>query len=232
VTRERPGRAGTARLGLYPRAAAFVCRAVLRCVTRVRVEGLEHVRIDGPLIVVSNHISNADPPFVGGWLTPALGRRPRFLAKEQLFKGPAGTFLRSQGVIPVRAGGSDVEAYRVAKGLLDADEVLVIFPEGTRSLDGELQEPKPGAAMLAIRTGATILPAGVSGTDRFLRRGTRMPRIGARITLRFGEPFHLELDRSLDRRAGMDAASTELMRRIAALVDPRHRGRYEAWPRD
>jgi 1-acyl-sn-glycerol-3-phosphate acyltransferase len=181
---------------------------------------------NGPLVVVANHMSNADPPLVAGWLTPRLGRQLHILAKESLFVGPVGTVLRRLGATPVRSGGSDIEAYRVAKSVLDRGEVLCIFPEGTRSRDGRLGDAKPGVAMLATRSGVPILPVGVSGTDRFLGRGVRFPRIGSRITLRVGEPFTVVLQSSLPRRQAIERASHEIMSHIAELVDERHRGRY------
>jgi 1-acyl-sn-glycerol-3-phosphate acyltransferase len=208
------------------RIAALLCRLMLRSAARVRVEGLENLPKDGPLIIVANHISNADPPLVVGWLTPALGRQMHILAKQALFVGPVGWFLRSQGVTPVRAGGSDMEAYRAARSILDRGDVLCIFPEGTRSATGFMGEPKPGVAMLATRENAPIVPVGISGSDNFLGRGKRMPRFGSRITLRVGEPFTLRLDPALSRRAAITAASDDLMGHIAALVDPRHRGRF------
>jgi 1-acyl-sn-glycerol-3-phosphate acyltransferase len=137
-----------------------------------------------------------------------------------------GWFLRSQGVIPVRAGGSDVDAYRAAKAVLDASGVVVIFPEGTRSPDGVLQEARPGVALLATRTGVPVLPVGVSNTDMLLGRGKRLPRLGTPVTLRVGEPFTLALAASLPRRVALTAANDEIMRRIAALLDERHRGRH------
>ena len=213
-------------LPLIARAAAFICRFVLSAVARVQVAGLEQVPRAGPLIIVANHLSNADPPLVVGWLTPALGRRMHILAKEALFVGPLGTFLRSQGVTPVRAGGSDIEAFRVARSVLDRGQVLCIFPEGTRSQTGLLGEPKQGVAMLATRSGVQVLPVGISGTERFLGRGQRLPRFGARIRVRVGPPFVLRLDSELPRRAALHAASNEIMGRIAAVVDERHRGDY------
>lgn len=209
------------------RGAAFICRLVLRATARVRTEGLDQLPQDGPLIIVANHISNADPPLVFGWLTPALNRQMHILAKEALFVGPVGWFLRRNGVTPVKAGGSDIEAFRVAKGVLDRGEVLCIFPEGTRSQTGMMQEPKPGVAMLATRSGVPIVAVGISGSDAFLGRGKRMPRLGTRITIRAGKPFTLSLDPAAPRRAAMSAASDELMRHIADLVDARHRGRFE-----
>lgn len=211
---------------LIVRAAAFVCRLVARLATRISVTGLENAPRSGPLIVVANHLSNADPPIVVGWLTPALGRRMHILAKEALFVGPLGAFLRGQGVTPVRAGGSDVEAYRAARAVLDRGDVLCIFPEGTRSYTGELGEAKLGVAMLATRSDVAILPVGISGTDRFLGRGQRFPRLWARVSVRVGRPFKLALDPGLPRRAGLEAATEQIMRAIAAQTEPRHRGRY------
>lgn len=208
------------------RGAAFVCRLIGRSVLRIRVEGLENAPKSGPLIVVANHLSNADPPIVVGWLTPALGRPMHILAKEALFVGPVGVFLRANGVTPVRSGGSDVEAYRAARQILDRGDVLCIFPEGTRSYTGLLGEAKLGVAMLASRSDVPILPVGISGTDKFLGRGQRLPRIGARVTLRIGKTFKVAVDGALARRAGLEAATEQIMRAIAAETDVRHRGRY------
>lgn len=199
---------------------------------RVRVEGLEGLPTSGPLIVAANHMSNADPPLIGGWLAPALQRRPTFLAKDALFVGPFGPFFRSLGAEPVKAGGSDVGAYRIAKAILDRGGVVAIMPEGTRSYDGALAHPKPGVSMLATRTRAPILPVGISGTDGFLGRQQRLPSFGSRIILRAGRPFQVHMPEGADRRATLAAADVELMRRIAALVEPRHRGDWEPWPED
>jgi 1-acyl-sn-glycerol-3-phosphate acyltransferase len=217
------------RPSLYHRLVAALARIGLRALARVRVEGLEHVPTSGRLIVVANHTSNADPPLLWGWLVPALGRVPTYLAKAVLFKGIVGTVLRSVGATPVEAGGSDMAAYRVAKAALDAGGVVAIMPEGTRSLDGRLLRARPGASLLATRTGATVLPVGISGTDELLGRGRSLPRIGTRVTLRVGRPFTLALDGD-DRRAALAAADAQVMRRIAALLEPRHRGDWEPWP--
>ena len=211
---------------LLLRVAGALARFALSALARVKVEVQGELPKDGPLIVVANHMSNADPPLVAGWLTPILGRKLNILAKESLFVGPVGSLLHRLGATPVRSGGSDIEAYRVALGILDRGEVLCIFPEGTRSAEGVMSEAKPGVAMLATRSGVRILPVGVSGTDRFLGRGARFPRIGTRITLRIGQPFTVSLDPSKPRREAVHQASDEIMAAVAALVDERHRGRY------
>jgi 1-acyl-sn-glycerol-3-phosphate acyltransferase len=219
-------------LSPYSRFIAGLCRFGLQSIARVRVEGLENLPADGPLIIAANHMSNADPPFIGGWLSPALGRRPTFLAKESLFKGPLGILIRSLGAEPVKAGGSDIGAYRAAKGILDRGGVLAILPEGTRAFDGVMDTPKPGVSLLATRTGTLVLPVGVSGTSTLIGREQTLPKIGTRIILRVGQPFQLSIPAAVDRRAALADADVEMMRRIAALVEPQHRGRWEPWPAD
>lgn len=223
---EQPAAEKPAGVPPLTRVAGVLARFGLSALARVRVEIDGDLPTTGPLIVVANHMSNADPPLVAGWLTPILGRQMHILAKESLFIGPVGAVLRRLGATPVRSGGSDIEAYRVALGILDRGEILCIFPEGTRSADGVLADPKPGVAMLATRSGVPILPVGVSGTDKFLGRRQRFPKIGARVTVRVGRPFTLAVDPKLSRRAAIQSASDEIMSRIAALVDERHRGRF------
>jgi 1-acyl-sn-glycerol-3-phosphate acyltransferase len=214
----------------YPTFIAGLCRFVAQSIARVTVTGLEDLPQQGPLIIAANHASNADPPMLGGWLGPALGRRPTFLAKDVLFHGPLGLLIKSLGAEPVKAGGNDIGAYRVAKGILDKGGVVAILPEGTRSYDGVMGDPKPGVSMLATRTGTPVLPVGLSGTDALIAREQRLPNIGARISMRVGRPFTLTIPEGADRREALEAADTELMRRIAALLEPRHRGKWEPWP--
>jgi len=212
-------------LSALERGVALLGRVVFRSLTRVKVEGFDGLPKSGPLIVVANHLSNADPPIVGGWLLKGLGRPVSFLAKSALFVGPVGDLLRAHGMIMVRSGGSDIDAYRQARAVLDAGGVICIFPEGTRSRTGALIEAKQGVVVLAARSGAPVLPIGVSGTDRFLSPESRLPRVGARVTVRAGRPFQVDLPRRATRDQ-IAAATDDLMGRIAALIEPRHRGRY------
>ena len=217
-------------LTLYIRSIALLARTVVRCLTRVRVDGaLDRIPRTGPLIIASNHLSNADGPLVGGWLTPALGRRMHWLGKREFAEHPIlGPIARAGSVHPVDRDTADLEAFRLAQRILEAGNVLLVFPEGTRSPTGGLQRPRDGVAMLALRTGAPILPVGLSGTDRFWPRGGR-PHLGGRIGLRVGEAFSLREalgPTSRDRRAEKAAATDLIMRRIAALLPERHRGVY------
>jgi 1-acyl-sn-glycerol-3-phosphate acyltransferase len=212
----------------FIRLTDLVGRTIVRGLTRVRVEGIDNARgLTGPVIVASNHVSNADGVLVASWITPAIGRRIYLLGKQEALEWPLiGLGLRYNAVLGIRRGAADLEAFRAAKRILDEGHVLGIFPEGTRSPNGALQEAKDGLAILALRTRATILPVGVANTDRFWPRG-KSPQFGGWVGLRVGKPFRLdEITRDLPRREAQAAATNEIMGRIAGLLPPRHRGAY------
>jgi 1-acyl-sn-glycerol-3-phosphate acyltransferase len=213
---------------LFIRLTDVVGRTIVRGLTRVHIEGLEHARdIQGPLLVASNHASNADGVLVACWITPALGRRIYLLGKQEAVDWPViGPGLRLNGVFGVRRGAADLEAFRAARRVLDEGHVLGVFPEGTRSPTGALREAKDGLAILALRGGVPILPVGLGNTDRFWPRGKR-PQFGGWVSLRVGAPFTLvDVTRGLDRRQAQAAATAEIMGRIAALLPERQRGAY------
>jgi 1-acyl-sn-glycerol-3-phosphate acyltransferase len=209
---------------------ALAARTIARSVTRVRIEGaIDEIPRDGAVILAANHISNADAVIVGAWLTKHLGRRIHWLGKKEMFDWPiVGWVARRTGVHPVDRGAADVDAFRLAQRVLDEGHVLMIFPEGTRSPTGELQKPKDGLAMLALRSGAPIVAIGISNTDRVWPKGRKLPRLGGHATMRVGRPFRLadELPRGLDRKTAKTVATEVIMRRIAAELSPRHRGVY------
>ena len=209
---------------------ALIARLLARAITRIRFEGaFDDIPREGPVIFAANHISNADPVILGAWLTPRLGRRMHWLAKREIFDWPlVGWMARNGGIHPVDRSTADVEAFKLARRILDEGHPLFVFPEGTRSPDGVLQEAKDGVAMLALRTGAIIVPIGISGSDRVWPRGQKLPRPGGRVTVRVGKPFRLTdaFPDGAKGREGKAAATRLIMTRIAELLDPRHRGRY------
>jgi 1-acyl-sn-glycerol-3-phosphate acyltransferase len=211
---------------------ALVSRIGARLFASVRVEGMDRIPRRGPVILAANHISNADPVVIGAWITPLLRtRRIHWLGKREIFDWPLLGWLAAQGgVHPVDRGNADVEAFRLATRILELGYVLLVFPEGTRSPDGTLQEAKDGLAMLALRTGARIVPIGVNNSDAVWPKGRPVPAPLPRrtITVRIGEPFAVAdvLPAAADRRSLKGLATAAIMQRIAELLDPRHRGVY------
>lgn len=203
---------------------------------RIDVEGGAQLPDEPGVIVASNHLSILDPPLITVCVARLIGRQVRYMAKAEAFEMPVvGTILRAYGGFGVRRGRADREAYRAAQEVLASGAWLGLAPEGTRSRTGHLGEPKPGVALLAVRSGATVLPVGISGSDRAWPVGARLPRPGSRVTIRFGTPYRPaaaadgEAATSAaagERRATLEAQSDDLMRRIAALVDPAYRGRF------
>ncbi len=223
-------RASADRITWFNRATDGFGRFAWRLFGRVELHGLDGLRgLEGPILLVANHVSNADAPLIGSYVTPALGRRIYWLGKQEALDWPVlGRLLAANAVIGIERGAADVEAFRTARRVLDEGHVLIVFPEGTRSPTGALQEAKEGTTILALRTGARIVPIGVAGTRRVWPRGQRMPHPGRRrVVLRVGAPFTIEAPGTgAVRRAAQVAATTEIMTRIAALLPAAQRGAY------
>jgi 1-acyl-sn-glycerol-3-phosphate acyltransferase len=214
------------------RMIALVARIGSRAFADVDVQGLDHIPRRGPVILACNHISNADPVVVGAWITDALKRRRiHWLGKRELFAWPVlGWVAAHGGIHPVDRDAADIDAFRLATKILENGYVLLVFPEGTRSPTGELQAAKDGVAMLALRTGAQVVPIGISNTDAVWRKGRPLPIPfpRRRVTVRVGTPLRVqdEIPEDVSRREAKGLATTLIMGRIAALLDPRHRGVY------
>jgi 1-acyl-sn-glycerol-3-phosphate acyltransferase len=217
----------------YPRRRLI--RALLRqlshaafaVLTDLQIVGQENLPREGPLLVVANHFSFIDPvamvratpwplEFVGGFQMPNAPASVTWLPKVW-------------GYYPVFRGTGSRYALRAAEAVLAQDGILGIFPEAG-SWATVLRPPRPGAAFLAVRTGARILPMGFDGLpDVFprLRKGRR-----ARVTVRIGRPFgpFHATGRGRARRQQLDAIGHEIMRRIAELIPPEWRGHYSEDP--
>ena len=160
----------TLQLGIYAVVRGFLV-GFSRLVWRLRVEGLEHVPRTGPFILAAVHRSNIDTPLVAA----VTRRRLRYMGKKEMWKfKPAGWLYTALGGFPVTRGTADREAMRRCVEVLQGGEPLVIFPEGSRRTGPVIGEIFEGAAYLATKTGAPILPVGIGGS------GAAMP-IGARF---------------------------------------------------
>ncbi|HEY2964981.1 MAG TPA: lysophospholipid acyltransferase family protein [Actinomycetota bacterium] len=197
-----------------------------------RLEGLERVPAEGPAIIAGNHLSYLDP-FAHGIFVVRAGRRPRFLAKRELFDAPfVGTVLRGAHQISVRRGTGDRSPIDDAARAVERGEVVVIYPEGTTTTTNEDFSPgrgRTGAVRLSVATGIPILPIATWGGQFVWRKSGRQSlAFGRPIWVAAGEPFDPSerLGDEPDARA-LRASTDDLMAELGALVDDL-RDRYPA----
>ncbi|MFC2041812.1 lysophospholipid acyltransferase family protein [Chloroflexota bacterium] len=201
--------------------ARLIARILFLLFTRRQVLGKENIPNQGPLLVISNHLNLADPPLVG----VSLGRKAMFMAKEELFRSKFSSyFISSFGAFPVHRGQLDRKALRQAEKVLAEGLALIMFPEATRSKDAKLQPPFPGAALVALRSGAPILPVGITGTERIKRFAWLLYR--PRLTVNFGRPFQLPPANGKLTKAKLTEQANFIMERIAELLPAEYRGNY------
>lgn len=199
----------------------LIMRMLLLLLTRYQVKGRENVPKQGPLLVVANHINLADPPLVG----VSLGRKAMFMAKEELFRSKfSAYFVRGFGSFPVRRGRVDKRALLQAEEVLEQGLALIMFPEGKRSRNAQLQPASYGSALIAARNGVPILPVGISGTEKI--RGFAWLLRRPRIRVNIGQPFYLPPADSETKKAKLAEFTDYIMERIAELLPQEYRGNY------
>ena len=193
----------------------FLVRQIfLRVMTGgMKVIGAKNVPKEGPVILAPIHVSNFDPPVIAC----ASPRAVNFMAKEELFKPLVfGPLIRSLGAFPIKRGGGDTSAVRLALAKLKDGCTLILFPEGTRGDAKTLGEMQPGVAMLAKRSGAQVVVVGVYGTHRLLPKGKSLPRF-TRMCVAFGEPFTYAETATAEKEAeNRTLFAKELERRLVA----------------
>lgn len=195
---------------LFYRLWYWVLLLLFTLIYRARFSNTAAVPDSGGLLVIANHQSHLDPPLVG----LAIRRRNMAaIARAGLFRVPVlGWWLRAVGCISIKEDAGDAGAMRAAIEQLKAGRLVVIFPEGSRSPDGSLQEFKRGVWVMMMRSGVPVLPAAVEGCFDAMPRTRTLPRIfGQRVAVAFGTPIpHAEL-----KALGADAG----LARLAAEVD-------------
>ncbi|RBM23229.1 1-acyl-sn-glycerol-3-phosphate acyltransferase [Prauserella sp. PE36] len=211
-----------------------VLAPLTRLVYRPIVVDADKVPPTGPVILAANHRSAADT-----FVIPIVTPRPvAFLGKAEYFtgKGPKArlmaAFLSALGYVPVERGNAaaGLAALGAARRVLDDGGAFGIYPEGTRSLDGRLHRGHTGVGALALATGAPVVPVALTGTDRLLPHGKKIPRL-VRVTVRFGDPLEFSRYEGLkDSPAIRRAVTDEIMYAIMELSKQEYVDAYHKRP--
>jgi len=201
---------------------AWVIRSFFGLLCRVHVEELSKVPRKGPLILYANHINSIEVPIM---LTNLQPRPIIGFAKAESWRNPFFNLLFSLfNAIPVRRGEADLKAMQQAFKDLAAGKILVISPEGTRSYHGKLQKGLPGIVLIAVRSGAPLMPMVYWGHEHFWQDLRRLKR--PNFFIRIGTPFSIDLHgESLSREVRQQAVD-EIMYQLAALLPPDYRGLF------
>lgn len=208
----------------------IIVRNLARVFLDLRIYNVERVPTSGPLVLVANHASFADPPLVG----VGIRRATHFLARDSLFRQPLfGAWLRSVNSIPVDRDGGGAAGLRVVLDLLERGEMVLLFPEGTRSPDGHLLPARPGVGLIALRSGAPIVPVRLFGLFEAWGRHRRLPRPG-RVIVKYGHPLRFDnstgsepVPLGLSAKARSQWVADRIMQRIGEL-SPVHE--FEQFP--
>lgn len=186
-----------------------IVKIVFAILYRVEVIGKENVPESGPLILCANHNGEMDMFFIGY----KINRLVRYMAKEELFRIPLlSGIIKWLGAFPVKRGKADVEAIKTSLRILENNEILGIFPEGTRmrNKDAKSVRIKPGVALLAQKSGAPIIPVAVSGRYRPF----------SRIKVVFGKPFTIDLDKDKKyTNSELSEIAKDIMSKVYALME-------------
>ena len=210
----------------WPLLFPWLVNTTLKGLTDVicRVDDAQLVRVPqrGPLIVVANHINFLDVPVLFSRVHP---RRVTGFAKAETWQNPAMALLfDTWKVIPLERGEADVGAFREGLAALQEGAILAVAPEGTRSGHGRLQHGRPGVVLLALRSGAPILPIVFHGSERFHDNVRRLRRTDFRIVV--GQPFYFDARGAKVTQTVRHAMANEMMYQIAGLLPPDYRGVY------
>lgn len=202
-------------------------RALIRLVvwlfTRTNAQGLENIPRQGPALMVSNHLGDAD-------LIVGLAYSPievEFISKSELHDFPVlGQLMDAYGAIWVHRGQPDRRALRIALECLRQGRILGIAPEARESLTGALEEGTGGAAYIALKADVPVVPVAFTGTENARIYGNMRRLRKTDVTLTIGKAFHLE--QLPDRREAIDKGTHKIMQEIASLLPPEFRGVYES----
>jgi 1-acyl-sn-glycerol-3-phosphate acyltransferase len=190
-----------------------VINLLVKIVRGMEKQGREHIPAQGAVLIASNHIAYFDPPLIGS----ASPREFYYMAKKELFENSLlGWLISKFNAFPVSRGSFDREGIKKATAVLKEGNALLVFPEGTRSKDGNLKEPKLGVAKLALETGAPIVPACIDYSGSWLKAFFQRKK----IKIKFGSPIKPEeFDSTPKKKEGYLKLTHEIMQRIKDLKE-------------
>lgn len=194
--------------------------------TKTEFHGSEYIPENGPVIIATNHLSRLDIPVL--FLTPKRKEIRAMVTDKYLNYPILNIIILMADSIWLDRTKADYTAFRKATEALNQGYALGISPEGTRSKTGKLQKGKPGAALLASKTGITIVPVGITGTDTGVRQLLHFKR--PHLVARFGPGFKLAPLNNENRSKKLQEYTDEIMCRIAALLPEEYRGEYTNHP--
>lgn len=201
------------------------CHSIIKATYQTLVSGntvgLPNIPKKGACILASNHASHVDPPFVGC----QTNRQLTFFARKTLWKpGIASWWLDAVGTIPVdRDGDSDISAMKRTLRTLKEKGMLTLFPEGTRSPNGQLQRAKPGIGLIAAKSQAAVVPCRIFDSHKVLSKDSIIPNVSVRIHIAYGKPM-LPSEYDPGKSAGKDRyqiVADRIMKRISEIETPR-----------
>jgi 1-acyl-sn-glycerol-3-phosphate acyltransferase len=188
---------------------------ILRPYTRLTFEGQERLPASGPFVLAPVHRSFADFALVAF----ATKRRLRFMAKDSLWNNKIlGRFLDTVGAFPVHRGTVDRQTLRTSIAVLEGGEPLVIFPEGTRRSGAVVDNLFEGAAHVAARAHVPIVPVGIGGSERMMKKGKKLPR-PTKVHIVIGEPIAPPEAEGRTSRSAVHDITTRLVKEMQTLFD-------------
>lgn len=186
----------------------FIFGLFFKIFFRAEIKGMENVPRSGAMILAANHMSNCDPPL----LATFLFRPVSYMAKVELFKNPIfGSAIRACHAFPVKRGAADRGAIKAAIEVLREDKCLGLFPEGTRSRNGQMKKAEAGVGLIAAMTKAPVVPAAIIGTDKVFSKESFFPK----LKVIYGEPLKFNGDKK--NKEELEKFSQSIMDKIYEL---------------
>jgi len=175
-------------VSLFYRFAQLLSWLYFKFFHRFEVIGADNIPSTGAFILASNHASYFDPPALGC----KLPRNLHYFARDTLFFWPLGLLIRSLNSIPVNRSRLDIKTLKRVLKVLQSGDPLLVFPEGTRSPDGQIHRGKKGIGLLLAKSQSDVLPARVRGGNQVLGKGMIIPRIGRKLVVSYGPIIRFE----------------------------------------